>query len=525
MDLLPHLLALSGLLALFLLYKQWRPRVNPNPRSKAVSAPEAAGGWPFIGHLLQLSPNVPIARNLGAMADKYGPVFSLRLGMRQTLVVSSWEAVKECFTTNDKAFSYRPPSSFNEYVGYNYAAIGFAPYGPYWREIRKIVMLELLSNRRLERLKHVRISEIENNIKVLFDGWKSSSNDPPAKVNMGKWFEDLFLNIMVRKISGTRYTDSEVGSKRNAQFRRVVKEFVHFLGQFVVSDVIPFPLLKWIDMQGHLKSIKRVSKELDSIIQIWIDEHNERRMKISEQGDEQQDFIDALLSVTKDEYLFGHSRETVIKATLMSLVIAAFETTSIHLTWTLSLLLNNKHVMRQAQEEIDSNVGKERWAEESDINNLVYLQAIVKESIRLYPPAPLSLPRQAMEDCNVSGYRISMGTQLFVNVWKLQRDPRIWSEPDQFLPERFLNGEVDFSGKNFEFSFTPFGSGRRSCPGIPLATQVTHLTLARLLQGFDLTTPSDLPVDMTEDTSISMGKATPLEVVILPRLPNHDLYG
>ncbi|KAL3512623.1 hypothetical protein ACH5RR_025340 [Cinchona calisaya] len=105
-----------------------------------------------------------------------------------------------------------------------------------------------------------------------------------------------------------------------------------------------------------------------------------------------------------------------------------------------------------------------------------------------------------MQDCYVNGYHIPNGTQLFVNVWKKQRDPRIWSKPDEFLPERFLsNGKGDdFFGQNFEFCFTPFGSGRRACPGMPMASLVTHLTLARLLQGFDFTTPSNLHVDMCE---------------------------
>ncbi|KAL3512621.1 hypothetical protein ACH5RR_025338 [Cinchona calisaya] len=144
MVLLPYLLAIiSGLLALFLLYKR---------RSKSKSPPEPAGAWPVIGHLLQLSPKISLARTLGAMADNYGPVFTIRLGMRRTLVVSNWETVKECFTTNDKTFSSRPPSSFHEHIGYNYAALGSAPYGPYWLEIRKIVVHELLSNRSLERL-------------------------------------------------------------------------------------------------------------------------------------------------------------------------------------------------------------------------------------------------------------------------------------------------------------------------------------------------------------------------------------
>lgn len=179
--------------------------------------------------------------------------------------------------------------------------------------------------------------------------------------------------------------------------------------------------------------------------------------------------------------------------------------------------------MRKAREEIDKNVGKKRWVEETDIKHLVYLQAIVKETLRLYPPGPLSVPHQAIENCEVTGYFIPKQTRLFVNAWKLHRDPRIWSEPEKFSPERFLTtqAELDVSGQHFEF--TPFGSGRRSCPGITFAMQVTHLTLARILQGFDFTTPSNLPVDMTEGQGMTLSKINPVEVLMNPRLPS-ELY-
>ncbi|KAL3512622.1 hypothetical protein ACH5RR_025339 [Cinchona calisaya] len=186
---------------------------------------------------------------------------------------------------------------------------------------------------------------------------------------MGEWFEELFLNIIVRKIAGMRrYTDSEVRSQKNAEFRGVVKELFHLMGKFIVSDVIPFPLLKWIDMQGHIKSIKRVSKEIDNFVQISVDDPNDREMK-SEPWHKEQDFIDALFSIIKEDTLCGHSRVTVIKALLMGLIIAGFETTSVPLTWILSLLLNNKHVMKRAQEEVGTRVGKDKWVEESDIKN------------------------------------------------------------------------------------------------------------------------------------------------------------
>ena len=181
--------------------------------------------------------------------------------------------------------------------------------------------------------------------------------------------------------------------------------------------------------------------------------------------------------------------------------------------------MNNKNALKQAQEELDLKVGKERWVDDQNIKDLVYLyQAIVKETLHLYSLAPLSAPHEAMEDCHVCGYYVPKGTRIFVNLWKLHRDPRVWDNPDKFLPERFLtkHANIDASGQHFEF--VPFGFGKRSCPGYTLALQVSHLTLARFLQGFEFMTPSNMPIDMTEGLGLSLPKATPLEVLLTQRL-------
>lgn len=212
---------------------------------------------------------------------------------------------------------------------------------------------------------------------------------------------------------------------------------------------------------------------------------------------------------------------------MQNLILAGSDTTSINLTWLLSILLNNRPALTRAQQEIDAQIGKTRWVEESDVKSLAYLQAIVKETLRLYPPGPLSVPHQATEDCQISGYNIPKGTRLFPNLWKLHRDPRVWPDPEMFVPERWLEGNhasgMDVSGKNFEFC--PFGSGRRSCPGITFAMQVTQLTLARLIQGFEIATPGNEMVDMSEGLGITLPKVRPLEVVITPRLASYLYEG
>ncbi|KAF3646442.1 cytochrome CYP82D47 [Capsicum chacoense] len=499
------------------LYMLWKAKFQAKNSTKLKNLPpEIPGAYFPIGHLYLFISQTHLALILANLADKYGPIFTIRLGIHRAIIVSNWEIVKECFTTNDKELAGRPASSAGIYLGYNNAAFGFADYGPYWRSIRKLVLLEVLSSKRLEQFKHVRVTEVETNIKELYSSIMKSGNGP-TRVNMSEWFEQLTLNVIMKMITGKRYkTEDEAGR----HFTRTTKEYMYESVQFVLSDVIPLPFLKWFDFQGRIKSMKRLSQEMDKIVESWVDEH---LMKRDLAKDDDQDFIDVMLSKIDEQVMYGHTRETIIKATILNIILAGSDTTSIHLTWLLSLLLNNKHAMFQAQEEIDMKIGKERWVEECDIKNLVYLQAIVKEALRLYPPGPLAIPHTAMEDCIVASYRVPKGTRLMVNVWKLHRDLQIWSDSEKFMPERFLRRHVefDFSGQNFEF--IPFGSGRRSCPGITFAMQVTHLTLARLLQGFNFSTLGDIPIDMTEGNSITLPKANPLEVLVMPRLA-HVLY-
>lgn len=211
--------------------------------------------------------------------------------------------------------------------------------------------------------------------------------------------------------------------------------------------------------------------------------------------------------------------------TLQAFILAAADTTAVTLIWVLSLLLNHRDVLKKAQVEFDIQIGTKRQVSEADIKKLVYLQAILKEAMRLYPAGPLAVPHEAMEDCIVNNYYVPAGTRLLLNIWKIHRDPRIWSEPSKFQPERFLTTHKDFDFRGQNFEYIPFSSGRRKCPAVSFALQVMQLTLAALLHGFELETPSDEPVvDIGEGIGLTLVKAEALEVLITPRL-SASLYG
>ncbi|KAJ8647263.1 hypothetical protein MRB53_000286 [Persea americana] len=515
MDLLQQLQAIGGVLALLFLYKVClRFAWSKTEKSKRVEAPEVAGGWPVIGHLHLLRGHEPIHQKLGALADKYGPAFTLRLGLRRTLVVSSWEVVKDCFTTNDKVLASHPNSAMAKYMCYDYAMFGMAPYGPYWRDMRKITTLHLLSNARLDALEHVRAEVVDAHIKELYGPWVENSRRP-VMVEIKQWFHKVTFDLIVRMVVGKQFFGA-IGphkEREERRFQKAIDQFFQLAVAFVISDVLPF--LNWIDFQGHKSAMKRVAKELDSIMEVYLKEH--RRKRLSGEAGDQQDFMDMMLSIMEDSQFSSYDPDTIIKSTSLSLILGGTDTTALTLTIALSFLLNNPGTLTKAQEELDIHVGKDRIVDESDIKNLVYLQAIIKETLRLGPTTTLPL-HQASEDCRIGGFFVPSGTCVLVITRKLHMDPCVWSDPCEFRPERFLTSHKNVDVRGQQFEYVPFGSGRRSCSGISFAVQVMHLTLARLLHGFEIASPSNVPIDI-ERFSVGNPKPTTVDVLITPRLP------
>ena len=205
------------------------------------------------------------------------------------------------------------------------------------------------------------------------------------------------------------------------------------------------------------------------------------------------------------------------------MIAGGSDTSMSTLTWAISLLLTHPNILKKVQEELDSQIGSQQNVEESDCANLIYLQAVVKETLRLHPAAPLSGPRLFTEDCTIGGYHVRKGTRMILNIWKIQTDPKVWSDPLEFRPERFLSIHKDVDVKDPNFDLLPFGGGRRICPGLTFGMRMVHFTLARLLHAFEISIPNHIPVDMSEIFGLTNVKATPLEVMLAPRLSS-DLY-
>lgn len=312
MDTLTRVLAISGLFILPLLYLAFRKQPKHKTKTKK-SPPEPDGGLPLLGHLYQFSKETHLVKTLAKMADKIGPVFIIRLGLPRVLVVSSWEAVKDCFTTNDKAFAGRPNICAGVYLGYNNAALAFTN-GAFWRKMRKMVVVELLSSTKLDKWKHIWISEMNFSVKELYN---SVTKNSKIEVDMEEWIGYVNLNFIAKIVAKKRYNYSVEHGFDNEDaviLRQAFKDFMTLTGEFSSADAFPFRIFHWLDIEGLVRTMKKVSDGTDVILQGWIDEHV-RRGELP--AGEEPDFIDIMMKEVDEEFLAGQSytRDVIIKAT------------------------------------------------------------------------------------------------------------------------------------------------------------------------------------------------------------------
>ena len=201
------------------------------------------------------------------------------------------------------------------------------------------------------------------------------------------------------------------------------------------------------------------------------------------------------------------------------MLAGSMETTSSSIDWAVAELIRHPRVMKKVQSELEKVVGMERMVEESDLESLEYLNMVVKETLRLYPAGPLLVPHESMEDCTVNGFYIPQKSRIIVNAWAIGRDPDSWTNADEFLPERFIEGDIDFRGKHFQY--IPFGSGRRGCPGMQLGITVVRFVVAQLVHCFDWELPDGMlpsELNMTEEFGLAIPRAKHLVAIPTYRL-------
>ncbi|MBA0844008.1 hypothetical protein Goarm_001141 [Gossypium armourianum] len=428
------------------------------------------GPWklPFIGNLHQLVGSLP-HRILRDLANQHGPLMHLQLGEISTIVVSSAEIAKEVMITHGIIFADRPYVAALDILTYGSRDIAMAHYGNYWRQIRKICTVELLTAKRVQSFESFRQEEVS-----------------------------AFGNVC---------NDHELYSS-------VVDEIVKLGSGFRVADMYPsFRVLERIS--GLRQKAEALLQKSDKILQDIINEHR-AGLESEIIGEEaKEDLVTVLLKIQQLGGLEFPLTDKEIKAIIWDIFGGGGETSSTSVDWAMSEMVRNPRVLKKAQNEVRQVCHGKGDVDEASIKELKYLALVIKETLRLHPPFPLLVPRESRENCEINGYQIPSKTKVIINAWAIGRDPKHWSEAETFYPERFLNSSSDFKGTDLEY--IPFGAGRRICPGILFALSNIELPLAKLLYHFDWELPNGTrheDLDMTEDFGVTMSRKD--DLILIP---------
>ncbi|KAB1205677.1 Cytochrome P450 93A1 [Morella rubra] len=468
----------------------------------ATQNPPSPPALPFIGHLHLIGSVLP--KSFQTLARRYGPLMLIRMGASTCVVVSNAAIAKEIFKTQDLNFSSRPEFGSSEYFIYRGSRFVMAQYGDYWRFMKKLCMTKLLAVPQLDRSVNIRDEEIE---KLVERVEKSSREGKPC--DLSGELTTLTNNMICRMAMSTRCSGNENEAE---EIHELMREFLELAGKLSIGDVLG--PLKMLDFSGNGKKLLSALQRFDALVERIIEEHES---KATEGGgeDQKKDLMDILLETVRDPTAKVKLSRKDIKSFLLDIFMAGTDTSSAAMQWAMGHLINHPEIIKKLREEINYVVGPNRLVKESDIPNLPYLRAVIKETLRLHPSAPLII-RECAEDCQVNGSIIKAKTRVIVNVYAIMRDPNSWTNPDEFVPERFLESseervgdhQMEFKGQNFRY--LPFGSGRRVCAGASLAMLMMHPTIGSLVQRFDWKLKDGEKVDLRQGPGFATEMANPL---------------
>ncbi|KAK6145766.1 hypothetical protein DH2020_019635 [Rehmannia glutinosa] len=497
-----------------------RKNSKANDKTSNLPLPPGPPKLPIIGHLHLLG-KLPFHSFL-KLSKTYGDIMHFKLGEVSTIVISSPELAKEALKTRDPMFADRPDSVAAKIMWYDYKDIAFTAYGEYWRQMRKICIVELLSAKNVRSFGSIRTDEISNMLKTI----RSSS---------GKEI-DLTANIFKLTSSITcRAAYGKVCKDRDALIK-LMNEALVFTGGFMLADLFPsskiLNVLSWNKMR-----LLRMRRKVDVILDEIINEHKvnlarirsedkSKNGEVTKRGNGEfgnEDLVDVLLRLQESGELEFPIENDNIKAIIYDMFTAATETSSGTIDWTMVELMRNPHVRAKAQAEVREAFKDGRTIDENEVGKLKYIKLVVKEALRLHPATPL-LSRASREDSEINGYFIPAKTKVLVNNWGMGRNSKYFPDAEIYRPERFEDNGIDFNGANFEY--LPFGAGKRMCPGMTFGLASVEVPIAYLLYHFNWELPNGMKpsdLDMIENPGISAPRKHHLRVIATPYDPSRDI--
>jgi trans-cinnamate 4-monooxygenase len=435
---------------------------------------------PIFGNWLQVGNDLN-HRFLARMAKKYGNVFLLRLGVRNLVVVSDPKLATEVLHTQGVEFGSRPRNVVFDIFTANGQDMVFTEYGDHWRKMRRIMTLPFFTQKVVQQYRNMWEEEMDMVVSDLRSNTKAQSEGLVVRRRL----QLMLYNIMYGMMFDTRFeseTDPNFiqATKFNSERSRLAQSFEYNYGDFI-------PILRPF-LRGYLNKCKDLQSRR---LAFFNNNYVEQRRKVMSTPEDRNKLRCAMDYIIEAEQNGEISKENVIYI-VENINVAAIETTLWSIEWAIAEVVNHPTVQQKIREELNKTLGDQPLTE-SNLNMLPYLQAVVKETLRLHSPIPLLVPHMNLEEAKLGGYTIPKGSKVVVNAWWLQNNPEMWRDPEEFRPERFLEEETQVDatvgGGKVDFRFLPFGVGRRSCPGIILALPILGLIVGKLVKDFELVTP------------------------------------
>ncbi|KAJ3696873.1 hypothetical protein LUZ61_000578 [Rhynchospora tenuis] len=497
MDQLISYCLISTLFFLLLLLKL---KTNSKP---SLRLPPGPWTLPILGSIHHLIGSLPF-RVLRDLSQQHGGLMFLQLGEQPTVVISSPELAREIMKVHDATFATRNPTITVKILTYYGKDVAFTPYGDYWRQVRKICILELLSLKRVQSFRSIREEETVNLIELI-----SSLSGDGKLINLSDKIFSTINDMSFRAVVGNKCKNQDI-------FLRELQKAFDLASGFNLVDLFPSSYLVSL-MSGAAREATRCHRELDQLLDAMIEEHRNRKGG----ADEVEDLLGVLLRLYDEDPEQLARNMDAVKAVIFDAFAASSETTAAVVDWAMFELMRSPLVMKKVQSEIRQLLQGQANITDLDLVKLNFLHLVIKETLRLHPPFPLLLPRECRETCCIFGYDIPQGATVIVNAWAIGRDPKYWKDAEEFKPERFIDGssDADFKGMNFEF--IPFGAGHRICPGMSFGLANIEIVLANLLYHFDWELPAGVhpkELDTVESYGLSARKKADLILRAIPHV-------
>ncbi|KAL9235239.1 hypothetical protein vseg_010017 [Gypsophila vaccaria] len=462
-------------------------------RGKKLKLPPGPRAVPIFGNWLQVGDDLN-HRNLTELAKRFGDILMLRMGQRNLVVVSSPELAKEVLHTQGVEFGSRTRNVvFDIFTGKGQDMV-FTVYGEHWRKMRRIMTVPFFTNKVVQQY---RCGWEEEAGAVVEDVRNAVPLASTTGIVLRHRLQLMMYNNMYRIMFDRRFESQEDPlfnklKALNGERSRLAQSFDYNYGDFI-------PILRPF-LRGYLNVCRQVK---DTRLKLFKDYFVDERKKLASTKASNNNELKCAIDHILDAQQKGEINEDNVLYIVENINVAAIETTLWSIEWGIAELVNHPEIQKKLREELDTVLGKGHQITEPDTHKLPYLQAVIKETLRLRMAIPLLVPHMNLHDAKLSGYDIPAESKILVNAWWLANNPAHWKNPEEFRPERFLEEEAKVEANGNDFRYLPFGVGRRSCPGIILALPILGITIGRLIQNFELLPP---PGQSKLDTSEKGGQ-------------------